>query len=294
MLGDGVKTDIDAANGGGLAAGAVVVALRLLSFRPAGRWVQAGAFVGLLLGSLCGEREASAQQAIVTMPSADVTPERRFFFMHETQARAWGPRRYWAGTYFLTFGVGYETELAATVFDQGAYGPGEGANTSLALGFKSAAPLFRARYPALELRLNFGAMAMVSLVGRGVGHWLYVIPSVRLPVLQTRLAVGVSHASEQFYGPGYNRLSFVASIEQPIAPIRGLSLVAEWFSGTHELANLIVGATWHPNPTWIFVLGWKIPTRYSTFSVDDMAVVAEVGVFFPRIGPPPAGGDDDH
>ena len=63
-----------------------------------------------------------------------------------------------------------------------------------------------------------------------------------------------------------------------------MNLVAEWFSGQHELGNLIAGFTWHPNHTWIFVLGWKVPTRYGSIDVNDMAVVAEVGLFFPTIG----------
>ncbi len=72
----------------------------------------------LLAGLACPWRAAHAQQAIVTMPSADVTGPRQLFFMHESQVRVWGDRPYWAGTYFLTYGLGYGTELAATVFDQ--------------------------------------------------------------------------------------------------------------------------------------------------------------------------------
>lgn len=231
-------------------------------------------------------RVSFAQQAIVTMPSADITPARQFFAMHETQARAWGQRPYWAGTWFLTYGLGYETELAATLFDFGVTYDGGVGNTALALGFKSGVPLLHDVAPRLELRLTFGAMAMVSTVGRGVGHWLYFVPTLRIPGVETRVGAGLSHASEQFYGPGYSALSFIASIEQPVPVpgVRGLSIVAEWFSGSHELSNLIVGLTWHPTPRWIFVLGWKIPTRDAVFTLNEQAVVAEVGIFFPPLG----------
>lgn len=244
------------------------------------------AYAALAAALAVAPARAAAQQAIVTMPSADVTGPRQFFFMHETQARTWGPRPYWAGTYFLTYGLGYGTELAATVFDHGAYYDNSHGNTSLALGFKSAVRLFTREAPQWQFQISFGAMAMVSLADRGVGTWMYALHSFRLPVLRTRLAVGASYATEQFYGPGYDEVSLIASIEQPlpIPGVRGLNLVAEWFSGAHELGNLIAGLTWHPNHTWIFVLGWKVPTRYNTIDVNDMALVAEVGLFFPTIG----------
>ncbi len=233
---------------------------------------------------------ASAQQAIITMPAADTTAERQFFFMHETQARFWGPSPYWSGTYFLTYGIGSHTELAVTLFDLGVdrrgalYG-----NATLAAGFKSVIPL-APNAPHLELGLITGAMALSSLRDGSFGGWMYAIPTIRIPHLRTRLSLGVSYASEQLYGSGYNQFSLAASIEQPIPipRIRGLNLVAEWFSGSHELSNLILGATWHLHPALILVLGWKIPTRDQYFHLHEQALVAEVGVYFPRIGPGPA------
>jgi hypothetical protein len=230
---------------------------------------------------------AHAQQAVIQLPSADITPERQFFFMHESQLRVWGAQPFWSGTYFLTFGLGHHTELAATVFDLGVNTEGTPGNTALALGFKSVIPLFRREAPTLELSLISGAMSLTSLVNGRWGGWMYAMPSFRVPLLRTRLAAGVSYATEQLYGPGTNTFSFVASFEQPIPGIYGLSLVGEWFSGSHELGNLTVGATWHPNPTLILVLGWKVPTRDASFHIDEQAVVAEVGFFFPRIGAPP-------
>jgi hypothetical protein len=230
---------------------------------------------------------AHAQQAVVQLPSADLTPERQFFFMHESQLRLWGSQPFWSGTYFLTFGLGHHTELAATVFDLGVNTEGTTGNTALALGFKSVIPLFRREAPALEFSLITGAMSLTSLVNGRWGGWMYAMPSLRLPLLRTRLAAGVSYATEQLYGPGVNTFSFVASLEQPIPWVYGLSLVSEWFSGSHELSSLTVGAAWHPNPSLIFVLGWKIPTRDAYFHIDEQAFVAEVGFFFPRIGASP-------
>ncbi len=242
--------------------------------------------LALSITVLLSARTATAQQAIISMPSADITGPRQFFLMHESQLRLWGARRYWAGTYFLTYGLGYGTELAATLFDLGVNYDGSIGNTTLALGFKSGVRLFTQSAPAWQFQISFGAMAMVSLVNRGVGTWMYALQSFRLPVLRTRLGIGVSYATEQLYGTGYNQLSAMASIEQPlpIPRVSGLSLVAEWFSGSHELSNFILGLTWHPTPTWIFVLGWKVPTRDAVFHIDEQALVAEVGAFFPTIG----------
>lgn len=255
------------------------------------------AFVLAALSALLVEPSvASAQQAIITMPAADTTEERQLFLMHETQARFWGPStsassQYWTGTYFLTYGVGSHTELALTLFDVGVdrraqlYG-----NATLAAGFKTVVPLGGASLRSLELGLITGVMGLVSLRDRSVGAWGYVIPTIRLPRLRTRLSVGLSYATEQLYGEGYSQISLAASVEQPV-PIpgtRGFSFVAEWFSGSHELSNLIIGATWHLHPALILVLGWKIPTRDNYFHVNEQALVAEVGVFFPRFGRGPA------
>jgi len=77
-----------------------------------------------------------------------------------------------------------------------------------------------------------------------------------------------------------NATSFITSIEQPLPWLHGLTLTAEWFSGKHDLSNLIVGAAYHPNPRMIFVLGYKIPTKDSVFTVEEQALVGEIGFFF--------------
>jgi hypothetical protein len=231
---------------------------------------------------------ASAQQAIITMPSADTTPARQFFAMHESQLRLWGSSPVWAGTYFLTLGIGSNTELAVTLFDVGLdrrgalYG-----NATLAAGFKSWVPIAHRQAPSLELGIITGAMGLSSLRDGSFGGWMYAIPSMRLPVLRTRIAAGVSFATEHLYGAGNQQFSFAASLEQPVPGVHDLSIVAEWFSGQHDLSNLIVGATWHVLPALMLVLGWKIPTKDGVFHVDEQALVFEVGTFFPRWGPGP-------
>lgn len=241
---------------------------------PALARIAAIAAIALPLVLLVTPRDARAQQAIVSMPSADITPRGELFFMHETQARPWG-QKYWNTTHFFTAGVGGNTELALTLFN---WGIPSTRNMTMALGFKSALPVLEGRLPVLEPKLTVGAMLLSSASGRGLGHWAYAHASFRIPRLQTRISLGVTHATEQLFEK--RAWSMIASIEQPLPFVDGLVFNAEWFSGDHDLSNLILGLSWHPNHTWIFVLGYKIPTKDAIFTVSEQALVAEVGFFF--------------
>jgi hypothetical protein len=217
---------------------------------------------------------AFAQQAIVSMPSADTTPDGEVFVMHESQARPWGPGPYWNSTHFLTFGVGNGFELCATLFNIEAPVTDR---PLVALGFKMFRPILKETLPTTELGVTFGMKAMISLVGQGVGHWIYSHLSGRLPVLRTRIAAGLSHATQQLFK--VDKLVFIGSIEQPLFTEK-FNVVAEWFSGEHDLGNFIAGFTFHPNHTWIFVAGFKIPTSGPEYGLNKHAFVFEVGAFW--------------
>lgn len=219
-------------------------------------------------------RSAQAQQAIVSLPSADVTEEGRAFVMHETQLRPWS-KPYWNTTHFFTYGLGRHTELAITFFNLGIP---ETRNTSMALGFKSAFPLLDEERSRWALRLVLGGMLLVSFNDGGIGYWNYGLLVLTLPRVQTRIGAGVHLASKQLQEK--DAVSFMGSIEQPIPGVHGLTAVAEWFSGDHDLSNLIVGVCYHPNPTWIFVLGYKMPTQSWDAFHQKHGFVAEVGAFF--------------
>ncbi|MFO0577575.1 MAG: hypothetical protein U1A78_26520 [Polyangia bacterium] len=227
---------------------------------------------GFLLG--CAG-PAYAQQAIVTLPSADITDRGTLFAMKESQLRAWGDEPMWNATFFITYGIGYHTELAATFFNIGVPSTG---HASMAVGSKSALPLFADKLPWLDLKITAGLMGLISLDSRGAGHWLYTHLSFRLPKLETRLSAGASHGSEVLFLKK-DATSFITAIEQPIPWLHGLTLTAEWFSGSHDLSNLIFGAAYHPNPKVIFVLGYKIPTKDRVFSTGEQALVFEIGAF---------------
>ena len=150
---------------------------------------------------------------------------------------------------------------------------------TLANGYKTSLPLFGERLAELELKLTFGTMGLISLEAQGVGYWLYSHLSLRLPHVQTRISAGFSQGSRVLFLKD-NASSFIASLEQPLPFLHGLVLSAEWFSGSHDLSNLIFGAAYHPNPRIIFVLGYKIPTKDAQFTIDEQALVGEIGFFF--------------
>lgn len=236
-------------------------------------WLTCCLALACLLGSI---GHAHGQQAIVTLPSADITDKRTLFAMKESQLRLWGDEPMWNATFFLTYGIGYHTELAATFFNIGVPSTD---HASLAVGSKSALPLFADKLPWLELKLTAGLMGLVSLDARGVGYWIYTHLSFRLPKLMTRLSAGVSHGSAVLFLKD-NATSFITALEQPIPWVHGLTLTAEWFSGSHDLSNLIFGAAYHPNPKLIFVLGYKLPTKDRVFTASEQALVFEIGAFF--------------
>lgn len=222
-------------------------------------------------------RSASAQQAIVSMPSADNTPKGEFFFMHETQVRPYSPKPYWNTTHFFTYGVSDHVEAAVTLFNVGVPWPKA---ATIAIGGKANIDLLPKRFAAHELKLTVGMMGLASFEGQGVGYWLYGHVNARVPVLRTRLAAGVSLGTRQLFAR--DTICFIGSVEQPVPGTKEkLNVVAEWFSGDHDLANFIAGLTYHPNHTWIFVAGWKVPTaRSDAFRQNKMAAVLEIGAFF--------------
>lgn len=132
------------------------------------RWVRCA--LGLFLVCIAVRpTSARAQQAIVTMPSADITDSGVAFAMKESQLRVWGPKPMWNATFFLTYGIGHHTELAATFFNIGVPAT---RNASLAVG-ESWATRFRpktrtSRYPSRPWSARLASSS--ADVGRAGDH----------------------------------------------------------------------------------------------------------------------------
>ncbi len=243
------------------------------SWRVSTRLTQVRVYPWCLV-SLLSPVTAFGQQAIVSLPSADVTPRGEFFVMQESQVRAWSPKPYWNTTHFWCFGLGYHAELAVTMLNVGVP---SNPSASLANGFKVALPILTDELPRAEIKITTGTMALFSLQDRGYGYWFYSHLSGRLPRVRTRLSLGASQASQLLFERELTVI--MAAAEQPLMGDK-LNLVAEWFSGKHDLGNFIYGLAYHPNHSWIFVVGHKIPTSGPEFGANKMAAVGEIGWFF--------------
>jgi hypothetical protein len=209
------------------------------------------AALALVAGATSFATPAAAQSLIVSVPSTDVTREDVTMIAHESQVNAWGqPHAYWNSFTFATRGIGSNVELAATLY--GVSRPASG-NVALALGFKHRTPL--APGSPWEPVVAVGQMFPMSLSGEGVGTWTFGVASVRLPGLKTRLTTGPSYGTKQIFGR--TALSAIVGIEQPLTP--HVSLIADWFSGSHDLGAAVPGVQFNLTHQLIVIAGYKLP-----------------------------------
>lgn len=213
---------------------------------------------------------AHGQQAIVNMPSADITPKGRHFVMHETQARAWNPGRSWSGTNFYAYGVGRSTELAVTSYNGGSP---LSQTFSTGVGFKSAPQFWKESRPELEAKLTVGQMMIFNHRGGGIGSFTYSHASFRVPGAGTRISAGGFAGTEQLFAR--NTGGALVGVEHPLS--KHWVLLGEWFSGRHEFGYAIPGVLFHPDKRQMIVVGWKIPTGAPG---GDSGLVLEYGITF--------------
>lgn len=220
---------------------------------------------------------ANAQSVVVSVPSTDVARERHVMLAHESQLNTWTyAKPYWNSFTFGTYGVAENFELAATLYGLGSSGSDR---LAAAFGYKQRVPL--APSSVWEPTFAFGPMLPISLAGDGVGIWTYGVSSVRLPTLRTRLSLGVSYGSRQIFGGP--SLSMLAAIEQPLTS--KLSLIADWFSGSHELGALVPAVQWNATHGFIVIAGFKIP---NTSVAGPTAALVELTWEFEPFGAAPS------
>jgi len=216
---------------------------------------------------------AHAQQAIINLPSADLTPKGKLFFMNESFVRPYNSSRKpseWKTTNFATYGLTDTTELAVTTFGAGLP---KTDNFTVAVGAKSVIPLLQKRLKERELKFTVGYMLPISFQGRGVGSYGYSHISGRLPKLNTRLTAGVNAGTHQIFGR--DTVNFIAGIEHPITP--QLNVIAEYYSGTHDFAGLITGVIFHHHKSDVVaVAGFRFPANEQSGS---SGFVFELGKF---------------
>ncbi len=212
------------------------------------------------------------QQAIVNMPSADITPAGKNFYMHESQWRQWNPGRYWYGTNFFCRGIGNATELTLTNWNLGSP---SSPNFTTGLGFKSSPQIFSRTHPDREIKFTVGQKLLVNHRGGGLGSFSYSHLSFRLPTLNTRITAGGWASTKQLVKR--NTGDILLGLEHPFDSKGHYVWLNEWFRGRHDFGFFITGLLYHPSKSHIIVLAYKFA---NTPSNGRNGLVAEYGLFF--------------
>ena len=101
---------------------------------------------------------ASAQQTIFNVPSADLTPKGKIFFQHQSSFS----NRFANFDNNFVYGLGKNIEFDLTLFGVGTHSV---RNEVLAPGFKAVFPISE----RTKTKLTFGHLIPISLIGNGVG-----------------------------------------------------------------------------------------------------------------------------
>lgn len=222
--------------------------------------------IGLSLGVV-----AWGQSLIVGIPSADVVHKGELMLAFEGQYNRLRSGNYFNSFGFSAFGVGKNTELAASLY--GFSLPGSG-NRSIGFGAKHVIPL--GEHDRWEKHLFVGGMVPFSFDGQGVGYWGYGGVSARIPKARTRITAGPSVGTKQIFGTagGRNNLHAMVGIEQPMT--KHWSIVTDWYSGTHELAAGIFALSWQPDKKSMVIFGWKVPNNAKSGKPALMVEVTKI------------------
>jgi hypothetical protein len=207
-----------------------------------------------------------SQSLIVGIPSADVAGKNQLEFTHETQWNFWDKPTNWNSFNFACFGIGSDMELTATLNNLD-----NEASDNLALGFggKKVFNVLKSKNE-WEHKVIIGTNLLYSTTRKNFGFWSYGMYSFRLPNAKTRLTGGISYGTSHTYGflPKFENnvfsqtpndiATFLIGFEQPIS--KHVSLIADWYSGTHALAALIPAIQFDVGHH-VLIFGYKIPNN---------------------------------
>ena len=208
---------------------------------------------------------SSSQSLIVGIPSADVAPKGELELTHESQFYTEGNPRKWNSFNILCYGLGNQTEITTTLNNLNNLD-----NNKLALGFGLKRYFSLSKNKDIDLRMTTGGNMLFSLFQSDIGGWVYSHLSTRIPRLQTRLTAGFSYGSHHNFGyrlitaevgqkPFKQNLTpfcFIGGIEQPV--YGNWSVIADWYSGTHNLADFIPALQYKIGHQ-VFIAGYKFP-----------------------------------
>jgi hypothetical protein len=208
---------------------------------------------------------ASAQSLIVGIPSADVAEEHHLEITHESQWNFWENGLKWNSFNFACYGVGHNLELTAALNNLNNEGS---SNLALGLGAKKVFPILKGSTSLQEIKLTAGSNLLYSVNKKEPGIWIYSHASFRIPKVHTRLTLGGSYGTYQAFGfrrflvNGEQQLeprdpfALMLGFEQPLT--KHVSLIGDWFSGTHDLAAFIP-AMQVDIKKHVLIFGYKFP-----------------------------------
>jgi len=222
-------------------------------------------FLGIVL-LLSSFYSSFSQSLIVGIPSADVAEKHHLEFTHESQIGLQSRPYKWNSFNFLCYGLGNNAELTVTLNNLNNDGS---TNAAIGFGAKKVFPIFKSNNK-WEHKLTAGSNILYGKQSGNIGFWSYGHYSFRVPATKTRLTAGVNYGQSQTFGfksvmqnnqvtlTGRKLGSFIGGIEQPL--YKNISLIADWYSGTHDLAAFIpalqIDVKHH-----VFIVGYKIPNN---------------------------------
>lgn len=223
-----------------------------------------------------------SQSLIVGIPSADIAEKGNIEITHESQVNFFQKPNTWNSFNFLCYGINPRTELTLAFNNMNNEGS---TNLSLGLGGKHVIPLKKNDW---ETKITAGGNLLYSIPRKDVGYWLYSHFSFRVPKLKTRITSGLSYGTEQSFG--FRRQTTEEGIitQTPIRPLSvmlgfeqhlfgNVSLVADWYSGNHDLAALIAAVQFDIKHH-VLIFGYKFPNNMKR---ENEAIVLEFMISLP-------------
>jgi hypothetical protein len=204
-----------------------------------------------------------SQSLIVGIPSVDVAEKHHVEITHETQWRFWGEEKKWNSFNFACIGVGNNAELTATFNNLSS-----GVSDNLAVGLGAKKVIELQKNNPWEAKIAFGGNVLYSTSRKNFGIWTYGIGSIRVPNTKTRLTGGVNYGQSQTFGflniegqitpKPQNLVTFIGGFEQPIT--KHISIIGDWYSGTHDLASFIPAIQFDIKKH-VIIVGYKLPNN---------------------------------
>jgi hypothetical protein len=230
-----------------------------------------------------------SQSLLVGIPSANTAHQGKLELTHESQFGIFdGSENFkWNSFNILCYGLTESTELTATYNNMNSYGS---ENTAFSIGAKHVMKMdFLKIDEKYDPRFTFGGNIMLSDKRWDVGPWIYSHLSAKIPATNTRLIGGVSYGYEQAFG--FNRnfvnnsysnvpirpFSAIVGFEQPI--VKDFTLIADWFSGNHELGALIVAGQYEYKGN-VFIFGYKMQNNKN---FGNNALILEFMLGLPKL-----------